>query len=76
MGAVNSLFRNIHQTRKKRLNMENLTLFIIGICIFLIYMFFLLRMINREHGIQKNAGININGLEKNDNDATLKEVKK
>ena len=56
--------------------MENLTLFIIGICIFLIYMFFLLRMINREHGIQKNAGININGLEKNDNDATLKEVKK
>jgi uncharacterized protein with PQ loop repeat len=68
MGAVYSLFRNIHQTRKKRLAMENLTLFIIGLCIFLIYMSFLIRMINKQHGIQKNAMPKVQEPQKNEND--------
>jgi large-conductance mechanosensitive channel len=40
--------------------MENSTLFITGFCIFSVYIFFLLKMINKQHGIQKNA------LEKSD----------
>lgn len=35
--------------------MENLTLFTIGFCIFSSYLFFLLRMISRQHNIQKNT---------------------
>jgi len=35
--------------------MENLTLFIIGFCIFSTYIFFLLRMISRQHDIQKKT---------------------
>jgi hypothetical protein len=35
--------------------MENLTLFIIGFCIFATYIFFLLRMISRQHSIQKQT---------------------
>lgn len=35
--------------------MSNLTLFIVGFLIFFSYMFFLLRMIRRQHAIQKNT---------------------
>ena len=35
--------------------MENLTLFIIGVCIFLTYIFFLLRMVSKQHTIQKQT---------------------
>jgi hypothetical protein len=35
--------------------MENLTLFITGFCIFSTYIFFLMRMIYRQHNIQKKS---------------------
>ena len=35
--------------------MENLTLFITGFCIFSTYIFFLMRMIYRQHNIQKQS---------------------
>ena len=37
--------------------MGNLTLFIIGFLIFTSYMFFLLRMIGKQHDIQKQENI-------------------
>jgi len=37
--------------------MGNLTLFIIGFLIFATYMFFLLRMIGKQHDIQKQENI-------------------
>ena len=44
--------------------MENLTLFIIGSIIFLSYIFFLLRMISKQHNIQKEADSEILSPEK------------
>jgi len=35
--------------------MENLPLFITGFCIFATYLFFLLRMISKQHNIQKKT---------------------
>jgi large-conductance mechanosensitive channel len=55
MGAFNFVFRNIYQTRKKRLTMADLILFIIGFLIFTAYIFFLTRMVWRQHNIQKKS---------------------
>ncbi len=50
--------------------MSNLTIFIFGFIIFTSYMFFLLRMIWRQHSIQKrtNNGSNYLKLEMNDDE--------
>jgi|GEM_PF-565967 hypothetical protein len=54
MGSIYFSFRNIHQSSKKRLKMGNTEIFIIGLLIFATYMFFLLRMVSKQHEIQKN----------------------
>ena len=45
--------------------MGNITLFIVGFCIFSAYIFFLLKMINKQHGIQKNDEENSQKLKDN-----------
>ena len=46
--------------------MGNITLFIVGFCIFSVYIFFLLKMINKQHEIQKNDEQNAQKLKDND----------
>ncbi|MDA9881763.1 hypothetical protein N9C33_03110 [Crocinitomicaceae bacterium] len=47
--------------------MSNLTLFIIGFSIFSAYMFFLLRMIWKQHNIQQKSDSNLFRIESEDN---------
>jgi hypothetical protein len=56
MGAFHIVASYIHKACSKRLIMEKteITIFIIGFFIFASYLFFLLRMISRQHKIQKN----------------------
>ena len=46
--------------------MGNITLFVVGFCIFSVYIFFLLKMINKQNGIQKNDEQNDQKLKDND----------
>jgi hypothetical protein len=59
MGAVNIVFWDIFKVDKKRIAMENLPAFLAGTLIFMTYMFFLLRMIYRQHEIQEKNEIKI-----------------
>ena len=59
MGTFNIMFCYIFKVDKKRIAMENLPAFLAGTLIFLTYMFFLLRMIYRQHKIQEKNEIKI-----------------
>ena len=49
------MFRNFYQTSSKKIDMNDLTIFGIGLVIFITYMAFLLRMINNQHKAQEKS---------------------
>ena len=61
MGAFHIITSYIHKACSKRLIMEKteITIFIIGFLIFASYLFFLLRMISRQHNIQKKEDASV-----------------
>ena len=65
MGTFNFVFCYIFKADKKRIAMENLAAFLAGTVIFITYMFFLLRMIYRQHKIQEENEIKIVHISKN-----------
>ena len=65
MGTFNFVLWHIFKADKKRITMENLAAFLAGTLIFSTYMFFLLRMIYRQHKIQEKNEIKIVHISKN-----------
>jgi phosphotransferase system glucose/maltose/N-acetylglucosamine-specific IIC component len=55
LGAIDFMLRNFYQTSSKKIDMNDLTLFGIGLVIFVTYMVFLLRMINKQHKAQEKG---------------------
>jgi hypothetical protein len=52
------VLRNFHQACQKKLVMSDLGIFSLGLGIFITYMFFLLRMIYRQHKAQERNDTN------------------